>query len=57
MTALESGLEGSFGGLGRSLGGPGGSLWGLGGLGAPFGGFVVLLDANMAEKGNKRLKE
>ena len=40
-------------------------LWGvlvglcgvLGGLGAPFVGSVVLLDANMAEKGNKRLKE
>ena len=42
MIALGCGLE-------RSLGV-------LGGLGAPFGGSVTLLDANMAEKSNKRLK-
>ena len=50
MIALGGGLEGSLGGLGGSLGV-------LDGLGAPFGGSVVLLDANMAEKSNKSLKK
>ena len=29
----------------------------LGGLGVHFGGFVVVLDTNMVEKTNKRLKK
>ena len=50
LTPLGGGFEGSLGVLG--------GLWGvLGGLGAPFGGLVVLLDANMAEKSNKRLNK
>ena len=42
----------------RGLWGVLGGLRGvLGGLGAPFGGSVVLLDANMDEKSDKRLNK
>ena len=47
MIALGCGLEGYLGVFGGVLGG----------LGALFGGSVVLLDANMAKKSNKRLKK
>ena len=43
-----------LGGLGRVLGGLGAVL---GGPGAPLGGSVALLDANMAEKSNKRVNK
>ena len=43
-----------LGGLGRVLGGLGAVL---GGPGSPLGGSVALLDANMAEKSNKRVKK